>query len=1715
MKKRFIEILLVICCFNLFGNSTKEISESVTQLNSGEWFSWESGEYNSLDSTYMVKDGIKTEEPINYLKLSFKSDGEEFKKSFVLDSSRRISINVKSATGAKISLIDRMAGVLKSSGIIGDKDGRIDIDLDAGEYLVVVSGVDREEISLNIDAYYNINSNKERDFFLNSLPGEYLSLSLRDFEQRSFWIRVDSSNKFYFEALGRNLNGASVWKDGLYKVDVNYNLDTREVEKGRPLTFIEYSDSLAEGFYLIKLYGGVENLWSVEKKENPLYVRSVQETIIGGGIKNIVISPFGNDNFFIKNANYFFAYLKDKADLTVKVGRGGYTTRYRSSYTSSIKYDSYDKSCNLNVDSIIKDGNYQVIGKPGTKIKVGAFINSSAAVMQINDKDDGSKRYWISGLNPENPDNSVDLIPLLQNRNRTIVKSGFINISPDLPFYRSYNLDGYFSYFVNVEESGNYVIQELGDETNGRATFYIKNFINFNESDEEELKSGDSVRLTKGYYILTVYPDKYGIHEFVLFSKPLTAISSKALLKEAEKIKNSGSFNSVSSFNWPEVELNHKSSGNNYTEYNLIFNSRKNKILNIRELPMDLRENYLPFVLAPKEAVTLELKVTENSKLIVNGEDFEILDSKGKYPGLLTTGTHSITVKNIGNKSQLYSVGTDFSLTYKSFKSPKHSDLSQVLTKIDNNVNIFDNYDWDDTKSYLLEVDKPGLYRLETTGRLRTGITIRTPNITKLFSEYENGVGRNALINEFLRPGQYIVEVSTRGDSKGRASTILRKNDLTVTKELAAEDILREKVPGGHALKVPINIKEKGNYYFSSYLFNNSANLRFEDSNGWPLFISNGPTSDFSSNLDVGKYNFYSMPKDYESRRVTSFYMETEFPKGYMPLNGYINDTWFENEDRTPLQYKFSFSSDHTGEIHFYEDLEVWITDDNGVKVNSNGDSRSIKFDLGKGEYLLNVRTIEPDNKRDVNLEIYTNEISQDNSRYVYSTGKYSISVGKDSLVDIWSVGSNDVSAKLYNENGLISFNDDAPNDWNFFISENLKKGKYSLDVEGDRYTGIKLKERSIKDNGFVKLPFSKEIELNDEAQRYEITIKGEVKPFIVETKSDKDVFISIFNKDRVIDQGINRIAVPLGEGSYNVQILQRSSGVSNTSLDILTPKLTKVDFNKIGNINTKAAILKNSEDINYYLTGDDLLYSSGEGRPFEEIGELSVNCHKGVGYLLSNNDVIGDVNVKQLEINSGNGATVNTYIDDTGFFVKNNKGRISILSASSPGSTIGMALNSERVNWNHSWVSNTKSLVAILPQGDFKTKVWNGDKTDVNTGIKSVEKEINRVIDFNKPLSINVDKKEVIKINVPKGDVSLITSKGILTSIWMGDVLISSYYGENDDISFTVPKGDYQLAVVNMSNREGLIKVENGTGTESVKYINSKKSYESYLTNSSTMDFIIGKLRDNEVLNIYGDLSKIEVYANSGEYLEISSFNDKFSKIDRGGKVKIEADIGLLKVWISKESERDLFFASNDSKLSRDKLKIGENRISKDVESWQLQVDKPSYISLKSDNGGVLSILDSGKLLEHCVGTYPEGRSLYYYLNPGKYTVIARSSQGLNQSGNLYYSSNEATMLIEGGLENEIFIESGESHIYKFSVKYTGKVGAGVQSNKDYLNAQVYDNSFNLISSGAINFMTLEVGDYFMVVTSDIDTVRYRPVVYGIDGSIREIPEEVLKQYR
>ncbi|MDR2577956.1 MAG: hypothetical protein LBC70_03965 [Chitinispirillales bacterium] len=362
-------------------------------------------------------------------------------------------------------------------------------------------------------------------------------------------------------------------------------------------------------------------------------------------------------------------------------------------------------------------------------------------------------------------------------------------------------------------------------------------------------------------------------------------------------------------------------------------------------------------------------------------------------------------------------------------------------------------------RTYSITIDEPGIYRVETTGRLNTRLTVRDRANSFQRGEIANGIGRNALIAEYFLPGTYLVIAQAEGLSAGQMGVLFSRGDLQNGGELLDGVQRRATVEAYGAVVYDFTASEDARYTIESFgQFNERARVRLEDSNGWPVF-EHGSHVPREAELRQGSYKLYSLPLIHESERATRVQSiqrpveiigfgpheirvnERVSARWVVPADGEKMSARFLFEIPAPMEVRFTLSPDFSGV------LKPQIKDT--VLAEINGTRRGI---LRTGKYEIAVTPVTPRNHVPYELSVTTNDLLAGISQNVDTVRTMRVRVGEGGVYEIFSQGRMEVSARLYASDTIteIARNGSDARDWNFFISQRLNAGTYFLRLQSD-----------------------------------------------------------------------------------------------------------------------------------------------------------------------------------------------------------------------------------------------------------------------------------------------------------------------------------------------------------------------------------------------------------------------------------------------------------------------------------------------------------------------------------------------------------------------------------------------------------------------------------------------------------------------------------------
>jgi len=981
-----------------------------------------------------------------------------------VDTYGRYAVAARSSQGSAIQLIDRMAGPGDVHGTPGHTDGRVDAFLDRGTYKVIVRS-DRDgsgEAALTADAFTELHP-----YPAPALPElRLLTTELADIEQRSWWIEVAGERTIAVEAAGRSLADLRLWRDGSWLVDLDPDCAIATPEEGRPLRHCQLTGKLPQGMYRLTAYGGPEQPWS-DGSGHPLYVRAGVPALPAVGRQHLEISPFGVDRYRVPGAaTYFRLELPEskRASLTVR------------SFDSSRPLRRGGRSDHIQPDSRVPVAEVSLSSSSGTRLVTISAAPGQPVVLQqfdpieartpISNADAHFVRTLHAGHAADNIDATAVLVRHVDvDRDRVrheVADKQVVAVGPRDVWRRRFNLEARATLLVEILEGGDYELSAREGELRARLQPLLvggdpklSDFVTIDSDREAEWE------LPAGLYTLTLDPLKPGVVDLLLEPDSLMDSLKSALGMgpgdQKTAVRASAQFENIT------LKRGHR--------HTLYIGEQPGVTVGLvmRDLPLTLSAP-LPLSLRPGEPVTLPVDVPGKGhlQLITPTGEPQAVSVNGSIARLshpVRKGLVDVTVAAPTDET------VNASLRFVPWSSRKDAPLPVVSEAALAGLPEFPVLDdrgpqpldlaRSDDSTWLVRVGEPGLYRLQSTGLLATEGNLRTRIRPSYVRQQENGVGRNFLIAEYLREGDYQLTVSTRGRSAGHLALALDRTRLVEGGALTDGVPARAALAAGEGVVYTFEIPEDGRYRLRAIGLSRSFRCRLEDADGWPLERPGGE-ADFTRDFAAGSYRLVLLPEDVESRRLTLLERVTEAQRwsGHGPhplvLGRTHRHTWrepAEGEARTPDVWTVDLPASVTARLRLTGDMqgEIIRLDDAGEPAERHRTATGEDWTgaLERGRYEIVLRNARHSDWVEYTLALTTEELVAGSSRRVRPPARVPISIGEERLITLGSFGDVDVRARLYDADGaLVVADDDRPRDWNFRLAERLPAGHYTLRVD-------------------------------------------------------------------------------------------------------------------------------------------------------------------------------------------------------------------------------------------------------------------------------------------------------------------------------------------------------------------------------------------------------------------------------------------------------------------------------------------------------------------------------------------------------------------------------------------------------------------------------------------------------------------------------------------
>jgi hypothetical protein len=1677
----------------------------------------------------------------------------------------RYSIQVKSEQGTELIIVDRMAGPYESAGTAGNKDGRLDLLLDIGTYKIRLyshtNGSGQAVLKVFPFEYVNPVTRVESLPYLPHL--ELVRGSLEDLQQQAFWIQIKERQVLRLEMLGRSLKDARLWKDGSWLEDVNPTITTFEPVPGQPMTHAEFHHDLNPGLYLLTCYGGPALQWTKETGQYPFYLRMGIPELGKNGQRLLEISPFGRDTFLISGETNFFQLVREQkkpAQLTTSAWgetKGRYSSYWRS---ASINKKSRDPWCFIKGSASSRGQWVTITAPPGDILELDYFVQQYYHTLE-----EGERSYWISSIHSAEGRDAIDITALLTYPTmNTPVKAEVVTISPKEAMIRKVNLLGTLTVYLFIEEEGTYVIDENPD-AGAKGSYQLKPFmITLPEGYQPPpfQDAGTDFELVSGYYVLTIQPKAKGILHFALHKKAnwlsrtvksVFSSTPSALKKEPQQ--------AAQSLLWPEVKLQNISPY--HQVYTLWLNQRADveSGIIVRALPLNLEEP-LPITLNPGQSVVMKVRHDRKMKLMVIGGQYRVKVDDVPWDGTspLAAGFHHLELENKDSKTRLFNVITGIMEPYIPPPPPVIKKIEDIFPIMTVKKPLFKDFDYNERKQFLLQVKTPALYRLETTGRMATSITVRSRVTTSLFNASQNGIGRNALVQQYFKPGDYLVNVQAMGQSKGRAGIFLKRTELENITGLSDGTIKRCSVLPDAAVRYQVDIKELGYYYLGTYSLGKPLTHRLEDVDGWPLMTPDRQGA-IERYYKKGTYFYYSLPQPVESRRVTFLRRIPEkreiSGKGphQLELNKSLENIWMEDEQRSPDIYKTEITAPIQAALTVPGNMEAKIFGEDGKEFGTTSKGEW-SGRLPAGNYDLKIISIEKNNRLPYTILLATRDLIPGLTQPVRNLpAQMDVSLDRDSLVDITSFGDVDVKAALWDSDGKISIAaaDDMPHDWNFRISRSLKAGQYRLNISaadsGSGAVDIWMQTRKELALERQAIPFVIKKTISTEVLKIPFSTDNSENLLHIKVKSREPLKLALMRDDRLLAEGMDQLYIPLpGLRQYTLLAWAEEGASGETQIDAAAVKLREVRVTEhqqtIPSSIATAVQLRNETDLSFYLKSqsgkkDTFYYSPLLERPCLLVTEAVEGTSNDCGWLVGSGT---PVRLETIEVKSGRSTDV--VLNDIPLTFKINQQQPAplLLEVKSVNALMGSAVFPIEHQPDNIFVRSgmlaapSRTLVGIPGSGQYRVHTWlttptppvTSEKNRFDTGertrftLTAYPKQ--KEVDFRSTTAIEAEVEAEhsvwLRIKEEPQLLEMTLAHGLAAFSWYQGraVAIVAAMDKNTQKKMTV-QGEI-LYVVNTGEHPARFRAEKrGAPPTELTTLDPTQGFEKILSTAGTLQFYFSEIPEGKKLFVAGTQVNSQLWGKDGKIyrgiaLKQSRNVDMEFYETNGGFLEIRHGPGLVKIWLASTADNGQSFIGNRDTAEKALFKDGMGPLTPHLQEWEFFMESAGYISVETLVPTAMALVSDHEVLYISAEAFHTGHQLNHYLPSGTYRLLTRPLPGAG-SGTLTLKTITPTLLEEEKESAVQLIRPGEIQVFRFHVQEQGDVGVGLRTENDSLEAQLFDEKSHLVATGPLVVKKLPPGTYLLVVKTRDVPVQYRPLILGTKGSREGVPEDVIQKYK
>ena len=912
----------------------------------------------------------------------------------------RFAIVAHSATGAALQLVDMLTGPTQTAGIAGAQDGRLDQLLDIGVYKLRVFAAPGASgaVTLSVDPFHDA-----APAAALPPPGRTVATTLRDREQRAFWLLAppgDGAN-VRIEAAGRALADLRLWRDGREMAALQPEPLRVDSTPAHPLNDLRLTGRVEPGVYLAIAYGGPALPWTDGAADQPFYLRSGASPALAEGFASGTVGPFGSEVFALPPyARLLRLDLPAPAAAELRAGDA----------VGPIEKNSREPH-------VVLEGPQGTEAVAEVRAAAGQPYTLRALDRSTDAQFDRTGTWWIGAAFTGAGGDELPPTLFLQKQESgdqppRIVASNAPRIGPDAAWRSRFNLRGPSTLLLQAPVGGDVAFSSTGVAVkHGRSA---------------------SGSVPAGYYELDLAPQTGALGSLELTvgtsgatPPPLAApLPADPVIPLGIQTITPGQSLILDAGTGPDVTAG----------------------LVARRIPVALAEGPLVATVAAGDALAVPVQLAPGGTLSVSELG----------AGAIPFGQQGTTViVPVSDHARTVAIGWRRNTTpLAAIPAPPPPD--RVAT-VQAGAPAFLDLRRGEERGFALDVPQGGLFRVETLGRLHTSGRLATAFIPELASDDGGGGGQNMLIQSALRAGRYRVDVKAV-DSAGHLGLLASPAPLLPGGMLRPGGSVRASLAAGSGVAFPIEVSggPEDSYHFDVLSLGAPWAGRLEDADGWPV-AAPGPLDGLKAKLRPGRYTLVLQP-DAVARHVAARLTRVVKPAeitGHgphaLPFESPQAATWREpdgtDRPRDPDQWAFSLPGPSTVTITLSDGMT-------GELHRAGGNTAATRVvgtwtgPLAAGDWRLDATSLGRNDRLGYKIGLSSPDLQPGAVRSVTLPATLSFSLAEPHVATVASWGATPVKATLRRGDTVVARYGARPGDWNIAASRLLPAGRYSVELQ-------------------------------------------------------------------------------------------------------------------------------------------------------------------------------------------------------------------------------------------------------------------------------------------------------------------------------------------------------------------------------------------------------------------------------------------------------------------------------------------------------------------------------------------------------------------------------------------------------------------------------------------------------------------------------------------